>query len=171
MKSTLFICFLHWTLPGILSYCICVHLFQYTSSGSPGKTNPRFPDGSGSRISINKGHQSWDAGFVNIPPLRVFGLPDITQVGKLLYFLHDTIICDGFTACHSSFNRVLQRMFMQMRLAALDKSMGNAFGYGQQPHSFYLIEPDLVHHLALVYCLCLHFLDCINGDFPRPCLV
>ena len=26
------------------------------------------------------------------------------------------------------------RAFMQMRLAALDKSMGNALGYVQQPH-------------------------------------
>ena len=134
---------------------------------------PGFPMVQAQRFSMYKRHQA--SGYrvrKHTCPAGPIGLPDITQVGKLLYFLHDTIICDGFTACHSSFNRVLQRMFMQMRLAALDKSMGNASRL-RPATPFFLSHRSriLVHHLALVYCLCLHFLDCINGNFPRPCLV
>ena len=42
---------------------------------------------------------------------------------------------------------------MQMRLATLDKSMGNALGCGQQPHISHLIVQVLEHHIALVDCL------------------
>ena len=132
--------------------------FTFSSSGHgnaitrPGKTNPRFPDGSGQRFSMYKRHQARDTGFV-ILPRGPIDLPDITQMGKLIDILPDTFMCDGFIACHSSFNRFVQRAFMQMRLTPLDKSMGNALGYGQQPHSFYLVEPVLEHQRALVDCL------------------
>ena len=58
-----------------------------------------------------------------------------------------------------------------MRLAVLDKSMGNALGYGQQPHISHLNTQVLEQHIPYVYCFCLHFLDCFHGDYPRPCLV
>ena len=53
------------------------------------------------------GHQARDAGFV-IKPFGVIDLPDVTQVGKLIVFLHDAFMCDRFIACHSSFNRFLE---------------------------------------------------------------
>ena len=59
-------------------------------------------------ISMYIGHQARYAGFV-ISPLD---LPDITQVGKLKECPDDPFIGDRFLACHSSFNRFLERASM-----------------------------------------------------------